>query len=156
MQEIIDLAEDSTIVMGELEQDAVDLARRMSCYLHLAQPGSPVAVLKAIQTYRKTFEIADPTPSVRYQPFTSLEVPVPDENQHDDQTYSETAGLRRTTNHEQSVDPALKAALDRIDQLEARLDALSSHQKSAARGKEAVADQSTPATGAASNRLEDF
>jgi hypothetical protein len=161
MQEIIDLAEDDTIVMGELEQDAVDLAKRMSCYLHLAQPGSPVAVLKAIQTYRKTFVIAEPTLSVQYQPYTSLEEPVSDEYQHDvhqrgDQTYSETAGSSRTTNHEQSVDPALKAALHRIDQLEARLEAVVSHQNSPGRGKEAVTDQSTPAAGAASNRFEDM
>jgi hypothetical protein len=156
MQEVIDLAEDDTIVMGELEQDAVGLARRMSCYLHLAQPGSPVAVLKAIQTYRKTFVIAEPTPSVHYEPYISLEDPVSDEHQQDNQTYSETAEPSRTTNHEQSVYPALKAALDRIGQLEARLEAVVSHQNSPGRGKEAVTDQSTPAAGAAFNRLEDM
>jgi hypothetical protein len=150
MQETIDLAEDDTIVMGELEQDAVYLAKRMSCYLHLTQPGSPVAVLKAIQTYRKTFVMAEPALSAHYQPHTPLEDPVSDEHQHDDQAYSETAGPSRTTNHEQSVDPALKAALHRIDQLEARLEAVISHQNSPGRGKEAVTDH------AASNRFEDM
>jgi hypothetical protein len=160
MQEVIDLAEDDTIHLDDLEQDAVDLAKRLSCYLHPAQPGSPVAILRAIQTYRKTFELAQPIPGVHHQPYISLEDPESDDPQEHHETFPETAGPSRNTAPELNVDAILKAAMDRIHHLEARLEAVSrpsssSHERSAPHGKKAVADPDIPVVGTAFNRFEE-
>ena len=154
MKEIIELAEDLTIHPDDLELDATDLAKCLSCHLHHAQPGSPIAILNAIHTYRKTFEIAEPTPTVQHQPYAAPEDPV-SENTYGgrDASFETPFAAEGSVKSEQSPG-ALKAALLKISTLEARL-ATESNQSSSSGKKAAVPEpSSTTIESALLQRLE--
>jgi hypothetical protein len=153
ISEAIQVAEDDSLDPESFDEVAVDLAPRLSCYLHFAQPGSPIALVKAMKLYRKTFTIDSPI-AQHHQPDFSLEDAVFVDAQHDRETYLDTPGPSKSATCEPGRDAALEAALERIAVLEARLEANpntsnnsntnTNISKAAAHGRTSVLEQDYP------------
>jgi len=142
-QEIIDTAEDETLQSGEgLEEIIVDLAQRMSCYLHKTQQNSLTALLKAIKLYRRTFAMDDPRSNVRpRQPYESFESPQ-NNSYYDD--YAEPTAFTANIKYENVTDAFEEALESKFHELETRIDDKISRFPRAA-GKQPTYKQGTDA-----------
>jgi hypothetical protein len=109
MHELIDAAEDDTLDPADWDEIAVDLAERLSCHLHKWQEASPIALVKAIKSYCKTFEINEPFQPHRY---AAVEDPAFDDGQSHHDAYSKTPRPSRTVKSEEGRDVVVEALLE--------------------------------------------
>ena len=119
LRELIESAEDDTLDPEDWAEIAIDLADRLSCYLHKCQQASSIAVIRAIKVYRRTFATNEPIGSVQPLRYSSVEDFNEAASDHD--AHSETAGRSRPVKTEEGRDAELEAAQQRIRFLEARL-----------------------------------
>lgn len=137
MEDLIETAEDCTLQPGEdLEEVCIDLAARMSCHHHNTQERSQLAMLKAINVYRRTFAMNEPIQIIQPQHHDHSEDLVSNHSRSQadhspgnrDEHLEPTARLNKSVksenNHDSDLDAALAKALD--SHLEARISPASS------------------------------